>query len=233
MPRTKVTKAQKVAAERARAGKAANKQHITGSVTGGGSEEHLITDGECTSWAGGMVYIPSDLKDDGGYITISDDEDALGEYDADIEILEGEEVVAGLRKACQLQTDLEQLTKETSFEQIMAVQGAKAWEKAEAKHSLGYNGLSKRTQRHNAQKEREKNAAAALTREIPTAKNFYSFFSTAQHPILPNDNSGKVLCLGVTIPGDPVVQIEEEEVYQGYLSDIPDEDWVEDNEDSD
>ena len=30
-----------------------------------------------------------------------------------------------------------------------------------------------------------------------------------------------------------MVQIEEKEVYQGYLSDIPDEDWVEDNEDSD
>ncbi|KIJ46075.1 hypothetical protein M422DRAFT_250504 [Sphaerobolus stellatus SS14] len=228
MPQTKVTKAQKVAAERARAGKAANKQHITGSLTGGGSEEHLITDGECTSWASGMVYIPSDLEDDGGYITISDDEDALGEYDADIEILEGEEVIAGLRKACQLQTDLEQLTKETPFEQIMAVQGAKAWEKAEAKHSLGYNGLSKRTQRHNAQKEHEKDAAAALTREIIFIP------SSALHNIL--------FCQMIILAKSYVLVSQFLEIqwfklkrkkFTSYLSDIPDEDWVEDNEDSD
>jgi hypothetical protein len=156
MPRTKVTKAQKAAAQCARAGRAAKTRTKQEKIL-----DCLDTEEECT-WTGDVMNDSPNFDSDGENIISSDAGEYMESGGSDIEILEGDDVVEGLRKAYQIRCDLEKLAQSNSFESIMTIKGTKEWKKAEAKRSLGYNGLSDRTHRHKRQKQQENEASAAV-----------------------------------------------------------------------
>ncbi|KIJ35021.1 hypothetical protein M422DRAFT_262759 [Sphaerobolus stellatus SS14] len=166
MPRNST---KKLAAEWARAGKAAKRQEQDEPIVINLiSESEEDSDIECTSWQGSVSHTMSDCKDaENSYITVSDGNEniRIDMEDENLEILVGEGVIDGLRKACQVQRDLEGLSTSTPYEIVMEKKGAKQWKEAEANQSLGYNGLSDRRKREIWQEQQEKEAAAAEKRE--------------------------------------------------------------------
>ncbi|KAH9068309.1 hypothetical protein EDB83DRAFT_2375613 [Lactarius deliciosus] len=72
----------------------------------------------------------------------------------DLEVLEGEDLLDGLRNELELlQQELKDLEKPTPYEHVLRKTTAKEWKKAEAKRGLGYNGQSARRKREIAQQQ--------------------------------------------------------------------------------
>jgi hypothetical protein len=127
---------------------------------------------ECTGWTGGVKHVLSDTETDsndedwkntdlGGEGSESDEEDNV-----DLEELEGEDLLDGLRNKWELlQQELENLANPYPYEHILKKTKAKEWKNAEAQRGLGYNGLSDRRKREVAQQLREKEEQDKVTRE--------------------------------------------------------------------
>ncbi|KIJ33272.1 hypothetical protein M422DRAFT_264821 [Sphaerobolus stellatus SS14] len=204
------------------------------------SEEPIVisdSEDDVCSWSGGVICAPDIHGTDDGYITVWDTEEeieSVGEQgDDDIfEVLQGEEVIDGLQKSCKMQQDLEELSTPTSYERIMGVKGLKQWRKAESNRALGYNGLSGHRKREIQQENHEKEAAAAKMRETKMAKNFHSFFTQAPIPPPPDPNSAPEASNShlANEAATPLIPVESTEVFQGYLSDISDDEWMGDDE---
>lgn len=79
----------------------------------------------------------------------SQDEDEIIE-------LQGEELVKSLRGQMEAEIALERQHSKEGLGVLMQKIDGQEWEKAESKRSLGYNGLSKRTERRHRQAAREK-----------------------------------------------------------------------------
>ena len=175
MPQTK--KSQKAAAARARAARSRKKAvHDTPSdpaIEQSEPDNDHNSDIECTGWTGGVNNVLSDTetdsdRDEDWKNTDLDNEGSESdeEDNADLEALEGENLLDGLRNKWELlQQELENLAKPTPYEHILKKTMPKDWENAEAQRGLGYNGLSNRRKREVAQQLREKEEQDKVTRE--------------------------------------------------------------------
>ncbi|KAG6884084.1 hypothetical protein C0993_001552, partial [Termitomyces sp. T159_Od127] len=72
--------------------------------------------------------------------------------DEELEQLEGEELVKGLKKKWEcLQKEMEGFERGSLYSQLSQPKTRKDWKKAEANWKLGYNGLLKRSEHRTAQ----------------------------------------------------------------------------------
>jgi hypothetical protein len=137
-------KAQKAAALQAWAGKAIkqNKFNVEDVEAGnaGDTESEEDTDIECTHWTGGVNHTMSDSDSDDEIwedthlvVTCSDDEsDVKGDEDFDLEELEGQELIEGLKKHWELELDLQALSQLTPYELLSEKQTSQEWKSAES-----------------------------------------------------------------------------------------------------
>jgi hypothetical protein len=167
-------KAQKAAAARARVGKVREKTVPNDEKPSLNAENDLDSDIECTGWTGDISHVLSDSEDDEDWedADSEDSEDSEesesdedSDEDFDLEELEGQDLVEGLRKCWELELELQKLTQPTSYEVLLQKKTSKEWKTAEAKRGLGYNGLSDRRKREINQKLREKEELNKVTRE--------------------------------------------------------------------
>ena len=94
------------------------------------------SDIECTSWAGGVIHVFSDLEDKDWA-----DSDSTLENDSgfdDLEELEGEELIKSLQIKCQHKLDLKQRAKPTplAYNGLLHTKTTKHWKMAESKRSM-------------------------------------------------------------------------------------------------
>ncbi|KAI9456573.1 hypothetical protein BJY52DRAFT_1224236 [Lactarius psammicola] len=208
------------------------------------------SDIECTGWTGGVNYVPSDTDtDDEGWKETDLDGEGVGsdeDDNRDLEDLEGEELLDGLRNKWELQQELEDLAKPTPYKHVMKKTIAKEWKKAEAKRGLGYNGQSAWRKREVAQqlREKEEQDKLMLSAGSDQAERFRSFFTVI--PKVPTPLPVPLLLharlsqepenLANTEYEDDVVDHNANTICQGYLSDIlsegEDVDWADDEDDS-
>ena len=167
---------QKVAAAQAREGKARKKNlfnsggveisPIASSETGSPAEDLEMeseSDVECTGWTGGIShpFKLSDSEDDS--VWLDSDTDVDSDEDFDLEELEGQDLVEGLKKYWE--QELQLLTQQTPYELLLQKKTSRDWKTAEAKRGFGYNGLSDRRKREVNQKLREKEERDKVIRE--------------------------------------------------------------------
>ncbi|KAH8976853.1 hypothetical protein EDB86DRAFT_3094060 [Lactarius hatsudake] len=93
-----------------------------------------------------MSQILNSDDEDWKEMDLDDKSDGPGNDDGgggDLEVLEGEDLLDGLRNKLELlQQELKDLEKPTPYEHVLRKTTAKEWKKAEAKRGLGYNGQS-------------------------------------------------------------------------------------------
>jgi hypothetical protein len=108
-----------------------------------------------------IVDSDSDCGYDGGvnyYWSDSDSDEYLDENSgiSDTESLEELEGVALEENLAGLKVELEELAAATQYEQIMGPKSEKQWKRVEKNRSLGYTGISQRTQQRKAKEARER-----------------------------------------------------------------------------
>jgi hypothetical protein len=169
--------ARKAAAARARTGKAQKKNKFNDEAAGESSSSDTgimgDSDVECTGWTGGVNHVLSDSEDDETWEETHSVTDSLdsaeseidSDEDLDLEELEGQDLVEGLKKCWELELELQMLTQLTPYELLLEKRTSQEWKNAEAKRGLGYNGLSDRRKREINQKLREKEEQDKVTRE--------------------------------------------------------------------
>jgi len=125
---------------------------------------------ECTGWSGGVVhYVSSDEEP----ILVSGEEEEVEELsgsELEEEIQRRTEQLAGTtaveQPAEESPTTSEQPTaKPNLLSVIMGQRTNQGWKKAESTRSLGYNGQSGRTKRHQAKVARDKETGDAKLRK--------------------------------------------------------------------
>ncbi|KAI9452726.1 hypothetical protein BJY52DRAFT_1402484 [Lactarius psammicola] len=173
------------------------------------------SDIECTGWTGGVNYVSSDTDtDDEGWKETDLDGEGVGsdeDDNRDLEDLEGEDLLDGLRNKWELQQELEDLAKPTPYKHVMKKTIAKEWKKAEA----------------NDQAERFRSFFTVIPKvPTPLPVPLLLHARSSQEP----EN------LANTEYEDDVVDHNANTICQGYLSDIlsegEDVDWADDEDDS-
>lgn len=170
------------AAARARAGKIKKKaptyKETTNSLPANRGQARHFTDDlqtdaddECTRWMGGVSHTLLDSEEDSDWLDagsdsgLSDTTRDTDDDDSDLEELEGDDLVEGLRKQYQLQKELQDLRRPSPYESILHPKTCTEWKRAERKRELGYNGFSARRKREVAQASREKEERDKMMRE--------------------------------------------------------------------
>jgi hypothetical protein len=164
------TTAQKAAAARARANRhPQSKPSITPEITVENIAENLclpspidVDDGcedfdDC-GYVGGVNVSLSDSESD---YELSEDEWTESESESLAE-LEGDELEDNLQS---LREEVQQLSVPSPYAEILKTKTTREWAAAESNRGLGYNGLSDRTGRRNAQKAREREEEQKNTRK--------------------------------------------------------------------
>jgi hypothetical protein len=134
-------KAQTEAAARAREARAQKQNTIEdGETTEIVSDTELTeeNDVECTGWTGGINHVWSDSEDDeDSDWEDTDDEgftaDSDTDSDEDLEELEGQDLVEGLKKHWELELELQMLLQLTPYELLLEKKKPQQWKNAEAK----------------------------------------------------------------------------------------------------
>ncbi|KAF8983083.1 hypothetical protein BDQ17DRAFT_1336659 [Cyathus striatus] len=204
------------------------------SIDANGSES------DSSTWDGTLFCIPvSDSEDSGAEgewedIQYLNDSSADTDLDADLEVLEGEEL------------DTQELKKHAPYQLLLGNKSMHNWKVAEGKRNLGYNGLSDRRRREISQRLWEKEERDMVTRESAQANQFHSFFTLASKDA--TSSAGVHESTAASCADDTSMQIDvdmisngeeaqnevdilsnEDMICAGYLSDIPDD--VSDTED--
>jgi hypothetical protein len=96
---------------------------------------------EC-GWTGDISHVLSDSEDDEDWKDADSEDtedseefesDEDSDEDFDLEELEGQDLVEGLRKCWELELELQKLTQPTSYEVLLQKKTLKEWKTAEAK----------------------------------------------------------------------------------------------------
>ena len=150
-------------AARARAAKLTKRilaTYVTPEPGLAGSDSECETGG-CTSWAGGVNHVLSESEDD--WLSSEDDMESDSDGDDILHELKGNELLASLKK--QALKQIKVLKDSMSWGSLFDELTSKGWNKAKAKHSLGYNGHSSRTKRHHKKLRRDKEEQDKKTRQ--------------------------------------------------------------------
>ncbi|PCH37054.1 hypothetical protein WOLCODRAFT_157754 [Wolfiporia cocos MD-104 SS10] len=246
MPRSsKIQKARKAAAARARTGKqlrthaSARKQSRASQAQVSAAQDVLCIssdeDDERTSWMGGVSYMISSDKDEDGE-DLNDDEGNNGDDDGDdddndndLSELEGDELHQSLEMAQQRKE-----RNRDAFSILMRPMSQSIWKQAESNRALGYNGMSDRTKRRHDKKLRDeqvhrKRYLSQFMGKMYVLTSFghssgaqfmHSFFSTQKGPELSEQQSNEQQGGLHTIPSVRQPALSGDEIFCGYLSDI-------------
>ncbi|KAG6894080.1 hypothetical protein C0993_012397 [Termitomyces sp. T159_Od127] len=186
-------KALKIAAARAREGRAKQREVQKDISISDSSDQEIVVgladtpiNDECTAWTGGVNHEESEEESEDG--NWNDTDNDMESEDEELEQLEGEELVKGLKKKWEcLQKEMEGFKRGSLYSQLSQPKTWKDWKKAEANQKLGYNGLSKRSERRTAQQLCEKEEEDKVTHERQT--NFEaSLISKLWIPLLPRNS---------------------------------------------
>ncbi|KAH9071007.1 hypothetical protein EDB83DRAFT_2577210 [Lactarius deliciosus] len=148
----------------------------------------------------------------------------------DLKVLEGEDLLDGLRNKLELlQQELKDLEKPTPYKHVLRKMTAKEWKKAEAKRGLGYNG--------HVMPVGLTNMASAGSDQAEQFRRFFTVIPKV--PPLPSVLSSQESSAntGYEEVADGVVNHNANAIFRGYLSDILSEgediDWADsDHEDN-
>jgi hypothetical protein len=105
------------------------------------TESDLDSDIECTGWSGDISHVLSDSEDDEDWEDADSEDtedseefesDEDSDEDFDLEELEGQDPVEGLRKCWEWELELQKLTQLTSYEVLLQKKTSKEWKTAKA-----------------------------------------------------------------------------------------------------
>jgi hypothetical protein len=122
---------------------------------------------EVTKWTGGVNHIlETDNSDFSWEETSSEEESDLDSDEPQSDAEDKEEMIERLRRSMEHEDNLIKCVITVMVEdKLMIKRTEKDWKRAESNRSLGYNGHSGRTQRHNNKKARDKEVIDAELRK--------------------------------------------------------------------